>query len=188
MSYNTNKNNLIQNKVVSFLSANWFLLLAVVMGLPPLLRYFKEQSNKNTVQDLKIEKDLNTEQNAKASPDIIRKKVAFFKKKYPNLSTKDIERLKTVAQKVAFSLGTNVQDQDTILGLEYNNISAWGEDEEVVVKYMKTVPNTFPVVEDFYYSLYTRSRNLKNDLYKYLSKNDLSLLRTTYKKYGKTWL
>lgn len=184
-------NKLKNNKLVLFLQNNWFYLLFVAMVLPYLVRYFKAQEEKDDKQALDLAQKANTTQNAKASPAVINAKArAINKKKYPNLKANDSERLKSIAQKIAFALGTNPDDNHIVLynTIEGFNVRAWVEDEETVVKLLKTTTGTFPVVEDYYYSLFTRSRNLKNDIYKYLSKENISEIRIAYKKAKVNWL
>lgn len=183
-------NKLKNNKLVLFLQNNWFYLLAVSMALPYLVRYFNSQDEKDEKQALDLAQKANTTQNAKSSPTIINAKAKQINKKYPNLKANDSERLKTIAQKIAFALGTNPDDNHIIFGnsVEFFNVRALSEDEATVVKLLKTTTGTFPIVEDYYYSLFTRSRNLKNDLYKYLSRSDISQIRVAYKNAGKNWL
>jgi hypothetical protein len=188
MNFRNTKNSLTSSKVVLFLKDNGVYLLAVVFLVPYIVRYFKNQDNKDQVQALDIATKANTAENAKVDPSIIKAKETKLKKKYPNLSAKDSTRLKNVAQAIAYALGTNPEDNHFVLSTDLYNVSAWSEDEKEVVKQLKTVTGTFPIVEDYYYHLFTRSRNLKNDLYKYLSPSDLIILRTAYKKVGKTWL
>ena len=182
MPYNVK--SLSTSKAVDFLKSNGIYLLAVVFLIPYIVRYFKNEDNKDEIQKLDIAVKKNNAQNGKSDPNIIRSKESLLRKKYPKMDSKTSARVRAVAQGVAISLGTNVEDNHFVLNTDLFNVAAWGENEAEAVKLLKTVPGTFPAVEDYYYSLFTRSRNLKTDLLKYLSKSDLSTLRATYKKYG----
>lgn len=186
-SYNS-KNNLANSKVVLFLKNNGIYLVGVVFLVPYIVRYFKSQEVKDVKQSLDLAVKTNSAQNNKVDPTIIKSKETSLKKKYPNLSAKDSTRLKTIAQSIAFALGTNPEGSTSVLNVDLYGVGSWVEDEKEVVKQLKTTTGTFPIVEDYYYHLFTRSRNLKTDLYKYLSSSDLTTLRTVYKKAGKSWL
>lgn len=182
------KNKLANNKLVLFLKNNGIYLVAVLFAIPYIVRYFNSQGTKDEIQaaDLAVKK--NNAENGKSDPNIIQKKETQLKKKYPNLKASDSTRLKKVAQAIAYAFGTNPEDNHFVLNTDLYNVSAWAEDEDEAVKQLKTVTGTFPIVEDYYYSLFTRSRNLKSDIYKYLSPSDLTKLRLTYKKAGKNWV
>jgi hypothetical protein len=182
------KNKLANNKLVLFLQTNGIYLVAVLFAIPYIVRYFNSQEVKDEIQanDLAVKK--NNAENGKADPVIIKRKETELKKKYPNLSAKDSTRLKKVAAAIAYAFGTNPEDNHFIANIDLYNVSAWSEDEKEAVKQLKTVTGTFPIVEDYYYHLATRSHNLKTDIYKYLSPSDLTTLRLTYKKAGKNWV
>ncbi|CAN1538476.1 hypothetical protein MCETHM1_01658 [Flavobacteriaceae bacterium] len=184
------KLDLFFNKAKIFLSKYWLLMLVLLFGLPPLIRYIRTQialMKGNTEANKAI---VNTAQNATANPVTIKKKTDAVQKIYPNVTTTDMQRYSTVAQGVAKALGTNVEDNHIVLSgtFEFFNVSALTENEDEVVRLLKTVPTTFPIVEQLYYNVHTRSRNMKNDLLKYLSKKDLDQIRAVQKKYGKTFI
>lgn len=174
--------------VLEFIKTNWLLLLAALVALPFVYRYVNNILAQIKASNLSKDVAVNNSQNGVSSPVIIQQKIVTIKKKYPNLSVASMEKCKTVAQKIALALGTNVEDNHNIMGADLYNIAAWSEDESEVVKLLKTVPGTFPVVEDLYYNLFTRSRNLKTDLVKYLSQSDLKNIRAVYKKYNVNWI
>ncbi|MBA0883804.1 hypothetical protein [Flavobacterium undicola] len=180
----------MNSKLVLFFQNNAVYIVAVLFAIPYIIRYFNSQEQKDSSQALDLAVKQNSAENAKSSPTIINDKAKVINKKYPNLKSKDSDRLKTIAQKIAFSLGTNPEDNHIIFNgsVELFNIRALVEDENTVVKLLKTTTGTFPIVEDYYYSLFTRSRNLKTDLYKYLSAENISQLRVAYKKANKNWI
>lgn len=175
--------------IINYIKMNWVLILAILLVVPFLYRYISELLAKAKAQTLKNETIVSNAQNAKSSPTIISQKSFDIFKKYPKVKPPEMERYKTVAQKIAIALGTNVEDNHLVFGMvDLYNVNSWVEDENEVVKLLKTVPTTFPIVEDLYYHVFTKSRNLKNDLLSYLSKSDLEKVRSTQKRYGKNFI
>ncbi|QKJ63834.1 hypothetical protein [Flavobacterium sp. M31R6] len=173
---------------LQILRTNWLLLVALLLAMPVLYRWITNLIAQMKGANLSAEKIVNNAENGKSSPVIITKKSFDIFKKYPNVKPSEMERYKAVAQKVAVALGTNVEDNHFIVNTDLYNVNAWFEDEKTVVGLLKTVPTTFPIVEDLYYNVFTRSRNLKTDLYKYLGVEELVQIRGVFKKYGKNWL
>ena len=175
-------------KLVSFFRSYWALLACILLAVPYLIRYIKLQKAKNEVARMDNVVKVNNAQNGKSSPNIIKDKIKLINVKYAKVSSAQKERAKSSTQKIAISLGTNVEDNHVIGSFEFFNVSATTEDEETVVKLLVLSPALFPLIEDYYYSVFTRSRNLKTDIYKYLSKQEIQKIRIVYKKYGFNWL
>lgn len=178
------------DKAKLFFGQYWLLLVVVFLGFPPLYRYIKKEIAKT---DASLENNaviINSAQNSTSNPTTQKKKAQVIQKKYPNVTSNDMDRYSAVALKVAVALGTNVDDNHVILGgtVSFHNVSAWSEDEELVIKLLKTVPTTYPIVADLYYSVHTKSRNLTTDLIKLLSKSELEEIRKVQRKYGKSYI
>jgi len=181
------------NQLLLFIQKNWLLLivlLGVAMGIPFFVRYFKKQNVITQTANLENAVQVNSAQNATVNPVIQKKKANAFLAKYPNLKKADLHRLETYAHGIAKALGVDAWTEHPLFGLSFLPLVSdkWDEDEIEVVRILKKVPGTFPIVADLYYSVYTRSRNLKTDLLKYVDKHDLDKVRSTYKKYGKVWI
>lgn len=170
------------------LKANWLLIASILLILPVLYKYIMYLYASMSSTDITAKTTVNNAQNGTSSPNIISKKSFDIQKKYPNLKANELERYKTVTQQIALALGTNVEDNHFIFGFDLYNVKALNEDEAKVVTLLKTVPTVFPIVEDLYFNVFTRSRNLKTDLYQYLSDLDIKTLRDFYKRYKKNWL
>jgi len=171
-----------------WLKLNWLIVCAVLLVFPVFYRWVTTLFAQVKAGQLKADTIVSNAQNGKSSPNIITQKSFNIFKKYPKVSPTEMERYKAVSQQVAIALGTNVEDNHYILNTDLFNVSAWSEDENKVISLLKTVPTTFPIVEDLYYNVFTRSRNLKTDLYKYLSVSEIAQLKKVFAKYGKKWL
>lgn len=170
------------------IKTNWLLVVACLLLLPLVYRWVVSLIAQAKASTYKAETIVNNSQNGKSSPVIISQKSFDIFKKYVNVKPAEMDRYKAVAQKIAISLGTNVEDNHFVLNTDFFNVSAWTENEASVVKLLKTVPTTFTIVEDLYFNVFTRSRNLKTDLYKYLSASELAEVKKTFAKYGKKYL
>ncbi|WP_374172729.1 hypothetical protein [Flavobacterium tructae] len=146
------------------------------------------ESVRNT--NLEAERTKNNNENAKADPNITKAKVQEIKQKYPTISTKTMDVISASAFKIAKAFGTNVDDNHVLLGgsVDLYNISAWTEDEEAAISALKKHIGTFPILEEIYYKTATKSKNLRNDILKYLSKTQYDQLARFYKTKGYNWL
>ncbi len=85
------------------------------------------------------------------------------------------ERVKEDTRKIVHHLGVNYDWYDP---------RRWTEnDKEVAMLLMQQRPN-INLVENLYYKVYTKNRNLKNDVYKLLDKTQLTQVQTYYKSKG----
>lgn len=181
------------NKLLLFIQKYWLLIIVFVgalMAVPFFVRYFKKQNVITQTANLENAVQVNSAQNATVNPTIQKKKANAFLTKYPNLKKADLHRLETYAHGIAKALGTDAWGEHPLFGVSFAPLvfDKWDEDEKEVVRILKKVPGTFPIVADLYYSVYTRSRNLKTDLLKYLDKSDLNKVRATYKKHNIVWI
>ncbi|OCB78818.1 hypothetical protein [Flavobacterium crassostreae] len=178
----------ISNKITPFLKKYGVIIVLFFLLFPYLYKYILKFKNKIEQATDEAKKDRNTAENATGNPAIIKQKVEQVKKKYPNLNQKTINQINTNALKIATAFGTNVDDNHQIGNFEFFNVKAWTEDEETAIRLLKQHLGTFPILEDFYYTTATRSRNLKADVLKYLSKEQSQELSNFYKKRNYFWL
>ncbi|SHL40384.1 hypothetical protein [Flavobacterium chilense] len=185
-----NKPSFLDTKIIPFLKKYGIFLVVLFLVFPYAYKYLKRaiESVKNT--NLEAIKEQNSNENAKASPDIVKKKVADIKKSYPSISQKTMDTIVASAFKIAEAFGTNVDDNHVLLGgtIDLYNISSWSEDEKTAITFLKKHTGTFPILEDVYYKTATKSKNLRNDIIKYLSKSQYSELAKFYKSKGYNWL
>ncbi|MBF4491039.1 hypothetical protein IR010_00690 [Flavobacterium sp. MR2016-29] len=184
------KPNFLDTKVIPFLKKYGIFLIVLFLVFPYVYKYAKMAINIVKDTNLGAKQTENANENAKADPVITKAKVEAIKKAYPNVSAKRIEEIETSAKKIAYSLGTNVDDNHVLFGgiIDLYNIRAMVEDEAAVIKELKKYTGTFPIVEEMYYKTATKSKNLKNDLIRLLSASDIKELSNFYKKAGYSWL
>jgi hypothetical protein len=161
-------------------------VLAVVTLFPYLKRYFDNQIVKTEVNNLENSTLQNNAQNAKTDPDIIKKKKVNFGLKYKNVTSSTIDGVVNHAQGVAAAFGTLAENNHVVFNnsLSFFNVSSWFENESAAIKLLKMHTGTFPILEDAYYNISTKSRFLKNDIYNYLSDKQIVDLRSFYSSKG----
>ena len=186
MAVRRKSQNFLQDKLIPFLKKYGIFILVFFLVAPMLYRWIMKLITSVKETNMDMAKKQNTAENSQNNPNIVKQKTETIKKKYPNISTQRMEELKDITARVAYALGTNIEDNHQLFGgvVELFNVKAWVEDEKEVIKQLKKTPGTFPIVEDLYYSVYTKSKNLKSDLLKYLSKKDLDVLSKHYRAYG----
>ena len=184
------KPSFLDTKIIPFLKKYGIFLIVLFLVFPYLYKYIKGAINMVKDTNLEAKQTENANQNAKADPVITKNKVAEIKKAYPNVSAKRIDEIEASAKKIAYAFGTNVDDNHVLLGgkIDLYNVRAWTEDEQGAIKELKKFTGTFPILEEMYYKTATKSKNLKNDLIKYLSPTDLQKLSKFYKSQGYSWL
>jgi hypothetical protein len=184
------KPNFLDTKVIPFLKKYGIFLIVLFLVFPYVYKWAKYaiQSIKNT--NLETQQIQNANENGKADPIITKQKVVDIKKKYPKVNDKTMNTIVASAFNIAKAFGTNVEDNHVLLGgvIDLYNVSAWFEDEKTAMGYLKRHTGTFPILEEVYYKTATKSKNLKNDIMKYLSQSQYKELANVYKKAGYNWL
>ncbi|SHF14158.1 hypothetical protein SAMN05444377_10489 [Flavobacterium fontis] len=194
------------SKFALFFKANWVqLLLALLFFLfvfPWIYRKaqdaissFKQNKQDNATDELKNQIDnaikVNSAENSTANPVTRTQKQTAVAKKYKSkrLSKAKMRELANISENIAIAFGTNAEENGSLLGVDFfgdvpKTFSAMTEDEKEAIKQLKKVPGTFGIVADYYYNVYTRSRNLKTDIKRFLTTSQIQELRDHYKKYG----
>lgn len=185
-----NKPSFLNTKIIPFFKKYGIFLIVLFLVFPYAYKYLKRGIETVKDANLEAEKTRNSNENAKADPTIVKQKVVDIKKKYPTIAAKTMDTIVASAFKIAESFGTNVDDNHVLLGgtIDLYNINAWSEDEETAIKYLKKHLGTFPILEDVYYKTATKSKNLRNDIIKYLSKSQYKELSNFYQSKGYNWL
>lgn len=185
-----NKASFIDSKIIPFLKKYGIFLVVLFLVFPYVYKYIKKGIEIVRDTNLEAKKTQNSNENAKADPIIIKTKVADVKKKYPTIPAKTMDTIVASAFKIAEAFGTNVDDNHVLLGgsIDLYNISAMTEDEATAIKYLKKHTGTFTILEEVYYKTATKSKNLRNDIMKYLSKSEYNDLAKFYKNKGYNWL
>lgn len=184
------KPSFLDTKVIPFFKKYGIFLIVLFLVFPYVYKYVKSAVNSIKNTNLEAEKTENANENAKANPIITKAKVEDIKKKYPTMSAKTMDAITASAFKIAKAFGTNVDDNHVLLGgaIDLYNVSAWSEDEKTAITYLKKHTGTFPILEEVYYKTATKSKNLRNDIIKYLSNSQYKELANFYKSKGYNWL
>lgn len=176
-----NVRNSTNRSFLLLLKNNAFLIMAIILILifvvPYIKRYLDTAKAKKEQNDIKNNVNVNAVENASQDPNVIDKKATTIKKKYPLVSDELYKTLKSSAYAISKALGTDVENNHRNEYVDIFNVSGWTEDEEKVIQILKKHTGTYPVLQDLYYGLYTKSRSLNSDLLKYLSDSDLSKVR-----------
>lgn len=191
MKFAAKKNSsFLDSKLIPFFKKYGIFLIALFLVFPYLYKYIKMTINSVKNTNLVAEQTANANENGKADPIITKTKVEAIKQKYPTIPKKTMDDIVASAFKIAKAFGTNVDDNHVLLGgtIDLYNVSAWFEDEQTAIKYLKKHTGTFPILEEVYYKTATKSKNLRNDILKYLSNSQYDQLANFYKSKGYNWL
>jgi hypothetical protein len=202
------------SKIGAFFKRNWIsvivVLLLAVLVLPwvvykiqdfvaNLKANSKDNETKVIVNNVKNETVQNsaTNTNSSTSSNAIEKKYYGIKAKYKNrikpTDTKLWNSLKSDAHNLAYALGTHAKENQAWFGLDgllgdRPDVGAFTEDEKEAIRILKKYPKTFDILAELYHTTATRSRDLRQDINKYIVKSDISILRKHYKNYKTSWL
>ncbi|MDN3673439.1 hypothetical protein QWY99_10280 [Flavobacterium branchiarum] len=184
------KPSFLDTKIIPFLKKYGIFLIVLFLVFPYAYKYLKRAIESIKDTNLEAKKTENTNENAKADPIITKGKLEAIKKRYPTLNKKTMDGLSASAFKIAKAFGTNVDDNHVLFGgsIDLYNISAWGEDEKSAMSILKKHTGTFPILEELYYKTATKSKNLRNDILKYLSRSQYEEMSKFYKSKGYNWL
>lgn len=170
----------LKNNIVALL-VGAIIITGIAMVVPYIKRWFDDQKQKNTENDLENQVANSNAENHTANPLVETEKAKKVKKKYPNISDSRYNQLKSIAKNISIALGTNADTQHTnFLGGTYYSLNSITEDEKEAIRLLKQIPGTFTIVSDLYYTVYTKSRTLVADMKEYISKEDLAYLRNYY--------
>jgi hypothetical protein len=173
---------------------NWqmwvFGLILPILVLAYGYKWYRNYQASLELQSLKIAESINSAQNGSLSPVLLQDKLSQIKRKYPNASNQVMKQKALISQQIAVSLGTDSFNYSPLFGVSWlpNTYTSFTEDTTKVVKLLKQCPTTYVIIEDLYYLLHTRSRNLTTDLITYLNQNEINEVKATYAKYGKKFL
>ncbi|OCB72711.1 hypothetical protein SAMN05192550_2814 [Flavobacterium glycines] len=160
-----------------WVKANLPMVIMVVVGAmatPFLYRYFKSQIQNNKEQDEDI----------KAEQQLIENKNPATAQQNANKITLD-KGVQASAQQLAVDLGVKYSDAGN--WWDFLNPRGWTENDAAVLRTLKYQVRNIHLVEKLYFEVYTKRRNLKDDVNKLLDSKELAELKEYYKKYGKVW-
>lgn len=206
--------NTKSSKIGAFFKRNWIAIVIVILLSVLVLPFIvykiqdfianlkanrKDNETKIIVNNVKNDAVQNsaTNSNSSASSSAIEKKYFGIKAKYKNrinpTNTTLWNSLKQDAHNIAYALGTHAKENQAWFGLDgiladRPDIGAFTEDEKEAIRILKKYPKTFDILAELYHTTSTRSRDLRQDIKKYIDKSDIAILRKHYKNYKTSWL
>ncbi|MFV8343919.1 hypothetical protein [Flavobacterium sp. XS2P39] len=168
------QNNAV-NDALDFIKRNWLIITGLLVAIPYLNRYMKEQAEKTRLANLQIALDAK-----KGNAQII-----VDNRQIENLNplTQNQKRLKITASK---DLHAASQDLAHHFGVLYSdagnwydflNPKGWSENDTEIRKVLVLYRNYFDKLEKLYYEVDTNSRSLRKDILKLLNKDELVYLK-----------
>lgn len=179
-SRQNNKFNLLQ-----YISKFWYVFVLIILAIPFIHRYYQNQKIKNKKNYLDNVVTNNNNQNSSQSPNIIKTKTDSILKGYKFPTSASRLKLISDAKALAHHLGTMymVTWYDFII-----NRSSWTENDNEIEKLLKQQTHNYPILEKLYFSVHTQSRNLSNDLNKFLDDDNKKRVKNHWLTYGKSYL
>lgn len=196
---NRNKKALSTSAFFTYVKRFWWILplaYICIWAYYQIKKLIDSQETKLNIQEVKNNVVKTNVSNTNSSTSDKTKQFNLIKQKFKyskNVSPKTWDSLKSDAENLALALGTHAKnnrawfDMDNWFG-DRPDANSFFEDEKKATDILIKYPNTFPILEELYYKLFTRSRNLKSDIVQYIPEKSIIKLKQHYKKFGKTWL
>lgn len=152
-----------ENSFLNMLQRYWFVLLALILGIPYLIRYYKNQAVTDIVNDVVQDEKEIVAQNQNPVTQL----------QGLNKITTRVD-LQTIARNVAYNLGTSIRTKEvTPLSLAWWNPKGFTENDEKTYNQLKKInyASSRDLVAKCYYFLTRRNmfddvRELLDDEYK----------------------
>ena len=145
-SYNQN-----ENKAVTFVKTNWLFILGIIVIFPYLRAFMQRMAVKSQVDDVTNDIDLNAQLNALDNPVLQETEADKILKNFP-IATR--EKIKADVKLFVHHIGINYS---------WYNPKSWTENDKEAVSILVKWVKFMPTFSQLYYSVYTKSRNLKTD-------------------------
>jgi len=157
-----------------WLKKNWLFVLGAIFVIPWVIKYVKNQAQALKEQSADIKSDVKLTEN---KDPVIQK------------SNADKITLRADIQSTARDLATHlgIKYSDAGNWWDFLNPKGWTENDKEVLRLLKLQVNNIHLVKRLYYEVYTKSRNLADDVNSLLDPPELAELKTFYKKYKKVW-
>jgi hypothetical protein len=147
---------------------NWILILVAIIVSFPLYRFIKKQMAKNSEQDTALEKDKS-----------------FIENQNPIIQTAKADKItknkgvQAAAKDLAHHLGTKYSDANH--WYSFLDPRGWTEDDKKVADILIYQRNNYKLLERLYYTCYTNSRSLSDDVLKLLDEDQLKRVQQKLK-------
>jgi hypothetical protein len=136
--------------ILETLQKYWFLLLVIILGIPYLIRYYKNQAVTDIVNDV-----------------VQNEKEIVAQNQNPTTQLQGLNKITTridlheIARNIAYNFGTSVRTKETtIMNLSWWNPKGWTENDEKAYNQLKKIN-------------YASSRDLVAKCYYFLTRNNL---------------
>lgn len=139
----------------------WIYIVIFVIILFPLIRYIKKELQKTKDQALDLQQLHNWTENQ--NPSVQQSKADKI------TTRKDIQ---AAAKSLAHDLGTKYSDNNH--WYDIFNPQGWTENDKKVADTLIYQRNNYGLLKKLYYICYSNSRNLSDDILKYLDKDQLT--------------
>lgn len=159
---------------IEWLKKNWLFVLGAIFVIPWVIRYVKQQNQALKEQAADIKSDVK----------IIENKDPEIQKNNANKITVRAD-IQATARDLAHHLGVKYSDAGN--WWDFLNPKGWTENDKEVLRLVKFQVNNIHLVKRLYYEVYTKSRNLSDDVNKLLDDKELAELKAYYKKHKKVW-
>lgn len=159
---------------IEWLKKNWLFVLGAIFVIPWVIRYVKQQNQALKEQTADIKSDIKITEN-----------------KDPEIQKKNADKItvradiQATARDLAHHLGVKYSDSGN--WWDFLNPKGWTENDKEVLRLVKFQVNNIHLVKKLYYEVYTKSRNLSDDVNKLLDDKELAELKAYYKKHKKVW-
>ena len=171
---NYNKSRSSVDGFIDWIKTNWVVVLGVLVIVPLAYRYLKDQIQLSKVQNEEI----------KGENQVIEYVNPETRKQTANKITTRVD-VQNAAADLAHHLGTKYSDTGN--WYDIFNPRGWTENDKEVIAILKYQVRNIHLVERLYFEVYSKRRNLKDDVNKLLDSTELAQLKEYYKKYGKVW-
>jgi hypothetical protein len=169
-----NKNRSQLDGFFNWVKTNWVVVLGMLLVVPLLYRYLKDQAQITKVQNNEIKGENQVLENI--NPET--------RTNNANKITAD-KGIQNAAAELAHHLGTKYSDTGN--WYDIFNFRGWTENDTEVLRILKYQVRNYHLVERLYFEVYSKRRNLKDDVNKLLDAKELVQLKEYFKKYGKVW-
>lgn len=169
-----NKNRSQLDGFFDWIKTNWIFVLGALLIVPLVYRYLKDQVQLNKLQNEDI----------KGENQVIDNVNPVIRETNANAITTRVD-VQNAASELAHHLGTKYSDTGN--WYDIFNPRGWTENDVEVLKILKYQVNNFHLVEKLYFQVYTKRKNLKDDVNKLLDSKELADLKAYFKKHGKVW-
>lgn len=174
MANSRNLVNNTSNKFLDVLTKYGIVILIAIYLIPYIIKYYKDSIDKGKVEDIANETAINNAQNETYDPEIQHDKATKYLRDVKHYATKNRIMLQDATQKLAMLFHTDKA---------WYNPQSWYYDQKAISNLLKLHALNYDDIKWLYYNVYTKSRNLTNDIINEVKSPYIDELRTYYNKW-----